>query len=175
MLHPLVLAAQAFPILYRTEDACAEQAVALRLEGAVVDRFRLRDLAVRPRPDLIRRRDTDLDLVGFDLGDGIVEFGQFVRLMLLSVRLRSNFINSPLVQTARPESRTELEASLSKHRGACHRRVLRDAPQLRRLRNYLGSTVLPCDYSAASAKPSSSFDLRSCGSGLRRDPASAFP
>ena len=44
VLHALVLAAQALVILHRPEDARAEQPVALRLEGAVVDRFRLLDL-----------------------------------------------------------------------------------------------------------------------------------
>src|SRR5207247_1926374 len=38
IFHPLVLAAQALVILDRPEDPGAEQAVPLRLEGAVVDR-----------------------------------------------------------------------------------------------------------------------------------------
>jgi hypothetical protein len=54
VLHALVLAAQALPVLDRTEDARAEQAVALRLEGAVVDGLGLLDLAERPGPDLLR-------------------------------------------------------------------------------------------------------------------------
>src|SRR5207247_4085627 len=61
VLHPLVLAAEALPVGDRTEDLRAEQTVALRLEGAVVDRLRLGDFAVRPRPDLFRRRQADLD------------------------------------------------------------------------------------------------------------------
>src|SRR5689334_339010 len=44
----LVFAAMAFPVLYRTEDALAEQAVLLRLERAVVDRLGLGDFAPRP-------------------------------------------------------------------------------------------------------------------------------
>ena len=40
----LVLAAVALPVLGRTEDALAEQAVLLRLERAVVDRLGLGDL-----------------------------------------------------------------------------------------------------------------------------------
>src|SRR5690606_29411420 len=63
VLHPLVLAAQAFVILDRAEDARAEQAVALRLEGAVIDGFRLFDFAVGPRENLLRGRDRDADLV----------------------------------------------------------------------------------------------------------------
>ena len=46
VLHALVLAAQALVVLDRPEDARAEQAVTLRLEGAVVDGLRLLDFAV---------------------------------------------------------------------------------------------------------------------------------
>ncbi len=63
VLHALVLAAQALVILDRTEDARAEQAVTLGLERAVVDGFRLLDLAERPGPDALWRGDPDLDLV----------------------------------------------------------------------------------------------------------------
>src|SRR6185437_3941123 len=52
VLHPLVLAAQALVILDRPEDARAKQAVALGLEGAVVDRLRLFNFAVRPGQNL---------------------------------------------------------------------------------------------------------------------------
>src|SRR5699024_12561072 len=48
MLHALVLAAQAFVVLDRPKNTSTEQAVALRLEGAIVDGFRLFDLAERP-------------------------------------------------------------------------------------------------------------------------------
>src|SRR3954471_20791673 len=63
VLHALVLAAQALVVLDRSEDARAEQAVALGLEGAVVDGLRLLDLAVGPRQNLLRARDRDADLV----------------------------------------------------------------------------------------------------------------
>src|SRR5262252_6780001 len=59
MLHALVFSAQALPIRHRAEDARAEQAVALRLECAVVDSFRFRDVAVRPRTNLFRRSEAD--------------------------------------------------------------------------------------------------------------------
>src|SRR5262249_51467270 len=66
--YPLVadalgLAAVALPVLGRTEDALAEQAVALGLERPVVDRLRLGDLARRPVADLLRRREPDADRV----------------------------------------------------------------------------------------------------------------
>jgi hypothetical protein len=65
VLQALVLAAQALVVLDRPEDLRAEQAVALGLERAVVDRLRLLDLAVRPRADLLGRGEPDLDRVEF--------------------------------------------------------------------------------------------------------------
>ncbi len=61
VLDALVLAAKALVILDRPEDAGAEQAITLRLERAVVDRFRLLDLARRPLADLFGARDRDPD------------------------------------------------------------------------------------------------------------------
>src|SRR5690606_10574337 len=46
--NPLVLAARALPVLDRTEDPLAEQAVLLGLERAIVDRLGLGDLTPRP-------------------------------------------------------------------------------------------------------------------------------
>src|ERR1700733_7625267 len=63
VLHALVLAAQALVVLDRPENARAEQAVALGLEGAVIDGLGLFDLAVRPGQNLIGARDRDPDLV----------------------------------------------------------------------------------------------------------------
>ena len=57
----LVLAAVALPVLGGSEDALAEQAVPLRLQGAVVDGLRLFDLAVRPLADLLRGGDANLN------------------------------------------------------------------------------------------------------------------
>ena len=54
VFHALVLAAVAFVVLDRTEDLRAEKPVALRLERAVVYGLGLLDLAVRPRPYLLR-------------------------------------------------------------------------------------------------------------------------
>src|SRR5262249_48913444 len=63
VLHALVLAAQALVVLDRPEDARAEQAVALGLEGAIVDGLRLLDLAVAPGADALGAGDRDADLV----------------------------------------------------------------------------------------------------------------
>ena len=76
----LVLAAGAFPVLLRTEDALAEQAVALGLERAVVDRLGLGDLAARPRPDLLRRGEGDPNRVE------IVDFEHLSRFPLARTR-----------------------------------------------------------------------------------------
>ena len=57
ILHPLVLAAEAFVVADRTEDTGTEQAILLRLEGTIVDRFGLLDLAKRPGTDTFRRCD----------------------------------------------------------------------------------------------------------------------
>src|SRR3954464_12515499 len=63
VLHALVLAAQALVILDGPEDTRAKQAVALGLEGPVVDGLRLFDLAVGPRKNLLGARDGNPDLV----------------------------------------------------------------------------------------------------------------
>ena len=57
----LILAAVALPVLRGAKDALAEQAVALGLEGAVVDGLGLFDLAVRPFTDHLRRSDSDFN------------------------------------------------------------------------------------------------------------------
>src|SRR5215210_1213732 len=83
VLHALVLAAQALVILDRPENARAEQAVALGLEGAIIDGLRLLDLAVRPRENLLRARDRNPDLVedlsrhlrAEEIHDFLVHFG----------------------------------------------------------------------------------------------------
>src|SRR5438270_5963893 len=61
VLHALVLAAEALPVGDGPEDLGAEETVALRLEGPVVDGLRLGHLAVAPGADLLRRRQRDLD------------------------------------------------------------------------------------------------------------------
>src|SRR5690606_22503750 len=60
---PLVFAAVALPVPGRTEDLLAEEPVLLRLERAVVDGFRLLDLAVRPLPDVVCRSQPDPEFV----------------------------------------------------------------------------------------------------------------
>ena len=61
VLEALVFAAQALVVADRAEHLGAEQAIALRLEGAVVDGLRLLDLAVRPGSDHLGRREGNTD------------------------------------------------------------------------------------------------------------------
>jgi hypothetical protein len=63
VLEALVLAAQALVVLDRAEDLGAEQAVALRLEGPVVDGLGLLDLAVGPGADHLRGRQADANRI----------------------------------------------------------------------------------------------------------------
>src|SRR5205807_6750864 len=77
VLHAAVLAAGALPVLFRAEDAPAEQAVLLGAVGAVVDGLRLLDLAERPGADVVRAGQADADgpvvvdpVVVPDLGGG---------------------------------------------------------------------------------------------------------
>ena len=121
VLHALVLAAQALVVLDRPEDARAEQAVALRLEGAVVDGLRLLDLAERPGGNIVRAGDRDADLIerrGLNLL--LEEVGDLVhRLSLL-------WLDDPLVQAnailkprrARPPPLREAAGSCGNHSAA---------------------------------------------------------
>src|SRR5205823_11652697 len=59
VFHAAVFAAGAFPVLLRTEDALAEQAVLLGAVGAVVDRLRLLDFAERPGADVVGAGEAD--------------------------------------------------------------------------------------------------------------------
>src|SRR3954471_18474677 len=63
VLEALVLAAETLVVLDRPENLRAKQAVALGLEGTVVDGLRLFHLAVGPRADLLGRSQPDLDRV----------------------------------------------------------------------------------------------------------------
>ena len=75
--NALVLAAGALPVLGRTEDLLAVQAVLFGLERAVVDGLGLLDLAVRPAADIVGAREGDAKRVEVVH----VEFGH---LLLLS-------------------------------------------------------------------------------------------
>src|SRR5207248_11166776 len=59
VFHAAVLAAGALPVLFRAEDALAEESILLRAVGPVVDRLRLLDLAERPRADVVRAGQAD--------------------------------------------------------------------------------------------------------------------
>src|SRR5690606_20626263 len=59
----LVLPAVALEVLLRPENALAKEAVLFGLQGAVVNRLRLRHLAVGPRTDLRRRGERETNRV----------------------------------------------------------------------------------------------------------------
>jgi hypothetical protein len=59
VFDPLVLSAGALVVAHRTEDLLAEKTARLGLEGAVVDRLRILDLALRPFADGLGRCDGD--------------------------------------------------------------------------------------------------------------------
>ena len=61
----LVLTAVALPVLSRSKNALAVQAVALRLQGTVVDGFGLGDLTIAPGTDLVRGGKADLNRIEF--------------------------------------------------------------------------------------------------------------
>src|SRR3989442_817195 len=63
MLHSFVLAAEKFPVCHRSENLGAEKSITLGLKSSIVDGFRLGDFPVRPGPNLLGRRQTDLDAV----------------------------------------------------------------------------------------------------------------
>src|ERR1700678_227719 len=91
ILHTLVFTAQALVILDRPEDARAKQAVALRLEGAIVDRLRLLDLAERPGQNLFRACDRDLNLIEcHGGGDGRERIRDFLVHLCISRGCRSS-------------------------------------------------------------------------------------
>src|SRR5260370_10898028 len=69
MFHTLVFAAETFPVSDRTENARAEQAIALRLKSAVINGFRLGHFTMRPAPDFFRGRQADAN--GIKISHGI--------------------------------------------------------------------------------------------------------
>ena len=81
VLHPLVLAAQAFVILDRPKNPGTEQAVAFGFEGPVIDGLRLLDFTVGPRTDAFGARDRNLDLVeALSRADLAEDVHQFIHL-----------------------------------------------------------------------------------------------
>ena len=101
VLHALVFAAETLPVGYRPENAGAEQTIALRLEGAVVDGLRLGDFAVRPAADLFGRSQADAD--GVEVGDGIseIKWTRTVQSVLLPCGARRGGLQGPAA-LARP-------------------------------------------------------------------------
>src|SRR5690606_10325206 len=81
-LHTLVLAAQAFVVLYGAKNTRTEQTIAFRLERTIVDGFWLFDFAVRPGQDFFRRRDRAFHLIKCLHGEPWVERVHDVGMMV---------------------------------------------------------------------------------------------
>src|SRR5271154_3925793 len=85
VLHALVFSAQTFPVRDGAKNLGAEQSVALRLEGAVVDGLRLGYFAVGPRPNLFWTRQADANGIKIrDLAGTIIWARTVQGLILLS-------------------------------------------------------------------------------------------
>src|SRR5262249_21102941 len=63
VLDPLVFPARAFPVAGWTENAFAEKATLLRLEGAVIDCLRILNFSLAPGAHRVARGDADCDLI----------------------------------------------------------------------------------------------------------------
>src|SRR4029077_5904609 len=97
VFHPLILAAETFPIGYWAKDSGAEQSIALRFERAIVDGLRFGYFAVRPAPDFFRGSQTDADSI--EIGDRICHVKgartiQGVSLLPAVVRHRGRLLKS---------------------------------------------------------------------------------
>src|SRR6185312_798926 len=97
VLHALVLTAETLPVGDRAENAGAEQAIALRLEGAVVNGFRFGDFTMRPAPDALGRCQADADAV--EVGDVIAEVER-ARTVQSVLRFVSSFRSGMTRKTA---------------------------------------------------------------------------
>src|SRR5205823_4533970 len=154
----LVLAAVALPVPRRAEDPLAEQTVLLRLQGPVVDRFGLLDLAVGPRADLVRGRQRDPKLV------------EEVHVQHLEARLPSR----PQAWLARHQvQRCAIPAAHSKSAPAGSRR-LRSMPSSSAARN-TSSSVSRSSISSPAAERTSTFRQRDCISLIRTLKDSGIP
>src|SRR5205823_3483128 len=101
----LVLAAVALPVLCRTEDALAEEPVALRLQRPVVDRLGLGDFARGPVADLLARRQPNANRVK------VVDIDQLAPLFFLVPRPGSLLASSPKMRSISGDSYSSTSTS----------------------------------------------------------------
>src|SRR5271170_4381134 len=99
VLHALVFAAEALPVGDRAENLGAEQPVALRLKGAVVDGLRLGYFAVRPGADFFRARKADANRIKIGNLAGTVIRARSIQGMILPSRFTRN--KNPLTKIIR--------------------------------------------------------------------------
>jgi hypothetical protein len=87
VLDALVLAAGAFPVLGRTENALAEQTALLRLEGPVVDGLGILDFALGLQDRMVSGEAMVMDVVHLNFpcrGPQQLPFGRFFVPQLVS-------------------------------------------------------------------------------------------
>src|SRR4029077_8787792 len=113
----LVLTAVALPVLGRTKDALAEQAVLLGLERPVVDRLRLGPLPRAPGADLLGGGQADLDRVEIVDVDQIDPFLVSLEILVGAIR-RNEARPRPRLPPVRllPLRRERLRRSLGRRR-----------------------------------------------------------
>src|SRR6185312_16584346 len=109
---PLVFAAEAFPVRNGSANTRAAQTVTLRLERAVVDRFRFGDFSETPAPNFLRTRQRDADRV--KVGGQISPFVRRGSHYSLSPFFLSTHLNQQR-EPCLPESR--LVSSVIRRRG----------------------------------------------------------
>ena len=72
IFHTAIFTAVAFPVFFRAENLFAEQTVAFRTVGAVIDRFGFFNFALRIFANFFRIREADFD--GVEVVNSIVSF-----------------------------------------------------------------------------------------------------
>ncbi len=87
VLHALVFAAEAFPVGDGAKNFGAEQAVAFRFEGTVVDGLRLGHFAVGPGADLFRTGQANPDGIKISNQTGTIIRAASIQGMFLLLRL----------------------------------------------------------------------------------------
>ena len=113
VFHPPVLAAGAFPVLLRSEDLFAHQAVLFRTEGAVIDRLGLFDLAERPAANVVRPGQADLHsrIVVDAIVGGFTDAHVSSPFVLCRNRSDKLLVSTRLLQPAQPARQTRLFSS----------------------------------------------------------------
>src|ERR1700675_3518863 len=112
MFHALVLAAETFPIRSRTENAGAEQAIALWLKSAGINGFRLGHFPMRPASDLFRGCQADANGIKISHGICHIERARTKHVPPLSCGTNAT-ASGPRLQFSVPGSQFSVKTGLS--------------------------------------------------------------